>query len=117
MDRLNLTNPPFAYALGFSGDYEAWSALPPLGPWRTVAYRSDNYTNFNITADLLPGWAGGINPIDIGGYRIQIMGLLARMQTIGLGTTAGYASGTETAACTGLARMGIFLRSTVPGTI
>ena len=26
-----------------------------LGPARTIAYRPDIYTNFNITADLLPG--------------------------------------------------------------
>jgi hypothetical protein len=105
----NLTNPPFAYALGFSGDYEAFSALPPLGPARTVAYRSDNYTNFNITADLLPGWAGGINPIDIGGYRIQIMGLLARMQTIELGTTAGYAFSYGNGGLYGISPYGNFL--------
>jgi len=105
----NLTNPPYAYALGFSGPYAAWSALPPLGPARTIAYRSDNYTNFNITADLLPGWAGGINPIDISGYRVQLMGLIARIQTIGVGTTAGYAFTYGNGGLYGISTYGNFL--------
>ncbi len=67
--------------------------MPPLGPARSLSYRSDVYTNFNIVVDLLPGWAGGINPIGIDGYWVQFAGIAARLQTIGLGTTAGYIFG------------------------
>jgi hypothetical protein len=78
-----LSAPAFPYAEGFSGDYAAWSALTPLGPARNMAYRSDNYTNFNVTVDILPGWAGN-------NTYVQEMGLAARMQGF---TTPGQAKG------------------------
>ena len=59
----------------------------PLGPARTIAYRPDIYTNFNITADLLPGWAGGGGA---DGSYVQGMGLVARLNNVGIGTLCGY---------------------------
>ena len=60
-----------------------------LGPARTIAYRPDIYTNFNITADLLPGWAGG-GGIGTDGSYVQGMGLVARLNNVGIGTLNGY---------------------------
>ncbi|MCX6924005.1 MAG: hypothetical protein NT154_12470 [Verrucomicrobia bacterium] len=59
----------------------------PFGPARTIAYRPDIFTNFNITADLMPGWAGGGG---VNGTWVQVMGLSARMKTITFGQTAAY---------------------------
>jgi hypothetical protein len=67
-------------------------ALAALGPARTIAYRPDNYGNFNITADLLPGWAGGGG---VNGSYVQVMGLVGRLNNIttapGYGQLNGYA--------------------------
>ena len=58
-----------------------------VGQARTIAYRSDNYTNFNVTADLMPGWAGGGGG---NGNYVLGMGLVARLNSIAIGTVNGY---------------------------
>lgn len=85
---------PVDPAGGYNYQLQATASPDPatLGPARSASYRSDIYTNFNITADLMPGWAGGPG-VGINGNWVQFMGLVARLQTIGPATTAGYAFG------------------------
>ena len=85
-----------AYELSAAADPYAngGAPLPPpynqqaWGPGRTFAYRPDVYTNFNVTADLLPGWAGGGG---VNGSYVQAMGLIARLNHVAIGQANGYA--------------------------
>jgi hypothetical protein len=96
-DPINSVVPSYANSYTVSVDpaggynYHLQGAASPspgtVGQARTIAYRSDNYTNFNITADLMPGWAGGGGT---DGSYVQGMGLVARLNNIAIGTLSGY---------------------------
>ena len=75
-------------------NYELYAPPSPnpagLGGARTMAYRPEVYTNFNITADLMPGWAGGGGG---NGTNVQVMGLAARLNNITTAPGAGQLNG------------------------